>query len=472
MKYLLIIFCLANTFCFGQQEVYKTPAFFADRKDFATSDFISNPITKESLLILSNKKQYEIIKLNKDFKETIKFRPDISRSVWNAHDQILNFAEFVNDSCNQIWAVVEKGEKQRTYHAQWIDLKNKSISSKPLFNLEKDERLIHGFFTGSRIIFLTVFNKSKELAIRMFDKSGNGMVRKNITGDIPGSGKDKKELSDYFINPKFYNAEAEYDLFKSTSFAKIYAANEKLLILAGEDEKPIHLFTIDLNSFKFSSKDLPMESFCEIGEKKPDLSNAACIFKNKIFVIHSCKEKMELGIFDLASMTLLKKNVVDKNSVNNLAENPFRTFSKSGLVRKDYHPDFQDIFKWSERSDMGIGISTNKKGEFVVNTGFFSDVKGSYSSGDRSVNIDEEYAFFIRLTIDSTSLNLKPGKGEISAEEQMWESLTKIKKFSDPWTDGNLNEFLYIDGNIYLSTLNYGKKSEDLFLIYKMGKRR
>lgn len=472
MKCLLILFCLLATTAFGQQVVYKIPAHFEDKKDYPTSDFVSNPITKESLLILSNNRRYEIIKLDRNFKETIKFSPDISRSVWNANDHILNFSEFINDSCNQIWSVVEKGEKQRTYHAQWIDLKNKSISSKPLFILEKDERLIHGFFTSSRIIILTAFNKSRELSIRMFDKSGSGMVRKNITGDIPGTDKDKKELTEYFINPKFYNAEAEYDLFKSTSFAKIYAAHEQLLILAGEDKKPVHLFTIDLNSFKLSSKDLPMESFCEMGEKKPDFYNAACIFRNKIFAIHTCKDKLELGIYDLASLSSLKKYTVDKNTVNNLAENPFRTFSKSGTVRKEYHPDFQDIYKWAGRSDMGIGISTNKKGEFVVNTGFFSDVKGFYSSGQRSVNIDEEYAFFIRIAIDSTSLELKPGKGELSAEEQMWESLTEIKKFADPWTSGNFNEFIYVDGNIYLSSLSYGKKSEDLFLIYKMGKRR
>ena len=376
-KILTAISCLVVTsLVSAQQTVFSYPE--KGSKDYSITSMMSFDEKNKTLcLVLKDNEKIEYFLFSPEFKLISKISPTdgLKNSVYAYESQKL-FRSVVNDNgFNFIYSVRDKSLLANDPHIriQTINFDKKEVSVKDYFTISDDERTIEYFTNGNKYYHITVNDKTDEMIVYIVLENGK-IEKKSIKFNLKEFYDVKKmKLSDYFSYARSFSPSEETGLRQASDLSKFFVYPDKLVITVQNLKEPTHILSLDLKTFSLTKKKISMNGFCGFENKKQTSYNNSFLFGNRLYVLNVCNEKIEIGMFDPETGTLLAKHEIGESDESFFAESA--TSSRSiGDREKEKELKTKELIKKMMKGSIGIAPAKNANGNIVITCGTYDEM--------------------------------------------------------------------------------------------------
>jgi hypothetical protein len=352
------------------------------------STVVCDKKNSKTTVIVRNGDHAEYLLLSKDFKVEGKLLPagGLSGTVFKA-----GFFKYLAGLSNNLgscffYSVKDKDLNGGEYHIRMevADFKNKTVSSKMLFSIPADEKTIDWYANEGSFVLLTANDKTSQFVFHITDPNGKQETKK-MSVNLDGFNKEKYTLSEYFSSSHVFSGSEETELPAATDYNKIYLYSDKLVMVVIGQSEPPHIWTIDTQKFSINGRKLDMTGFVGFDGKKSKFFNSAQLFDKNLYLLNTSKNKIEIGIFDLASGKLIKKHDITESSTIPFVETPVEITTRGRLSKKNVITSNKELCKELFRGSTGMAVAINSKGELILTGGVYNKenrvTSGYYAGG-------------------------------------------------------------------------------------------
>jgi hypothetical protein len=458
---MLVALLAAQPLLVAQKPVFKYP-FATDAN--TRPDVLTMPHYRSghTAFLLKDKKKMELLLLKPDFSIASKFAasetPDKSiygtgavpiGAIFNGQ----NVYNFIFDDAGRFSKTTSN--RRDAVLIDKLDFKagNSELSLKHA--LGEGEKLVQAFTAYNTLYLLSVPQDLKSLNVCYIDSTLNKTVR-----NYPLSYADLHEgygHLDNFLKTAKVVMPGESDADAYCSMLKIYPQPNKLYIAADFKDAPTRLITIDLYNNKLTNQPMAygdLNCAAESGR-----ANGSAIYDNYLFVTAACRQKLELGIFDIATGKLVKKLESGKDDAGPAfaASLPASiSFSKGKNSGEKAIDNTGALCREMMSGSPGVKVLQNDAGQYIITVSAYksaeqfsfpgvlykdepSETPTVYSfrglNYGNTINIKSSFsqagfkALLAANTFDKVKMNFKPGvlekiRDQFSMEDQAPETAT------------------------------------------------
>ncbi len=270
-----------------------------------------NQETKETVFLLQDKSDIQVISLDSNFKLKESFSIE---KVKNPFTKILNYLAIGNTYT--VFFSTERGDKLLMKR---IHLDTKKVEDKEFELRKKGEMYLESAVVGDRLYVLFLDKVTSDLHYYMF--SDSNLVKENTIPlskyvfDEKGNSLYKTvKQSKYSPYTPYIKTELHITKIENThpntleyasSLAKLYFSKDKLLITVNNSADATKLVQIDLLKDIASFESIPFSSvYCDPASTQQSNS---FILDGILYQITACKEHLVYGMYDYTSKQLLKE---------------------------------------------------------------------------------------------------------------------------------------------------------------------
>jgi len=384
---LLVLSCLGGTL-FAQKSVLTYPfefeKSFLQRSDY-DAYFLDNQEGESFAFILKDNKKVNYVMADKKFKVASQFPKQMDETIFS-HDQHMYLGGTADKNVyHYIYKVTDKKflSTNTTYMEETVDFDAKSVSSRKIFEIPKEEQLLVSFSDHNRYFTITANKKTSDLQFYQVTSSGEA-VMKTIHFNIPPGKKDKNELTEYLANIHIVRENEEPGLNIATEKAKLFCHPDRLDFVVNVDAKPTHTFSVALPGFTTTEKFID-HSDLEDKESKGKSYISTFLKDGRLFTLVLNKKDIRIAVYDQQSGALINKTVLsDDDAMASLAQTPVSE-SRMGNKRKAVDIDnFRKVISAFKTGTEGLTVSVNKTGQYILQVGTYDPIVISSGGGGGS----------------------------------------------------------------------------------------
>jgi hypothetical protein len=376
---LLIAFLLTGFPIVAQRTVLSFPTDLAvSSKDSNCQSFIvPDERTGKTTIVLkgSDKAEYLLVNKNFEIESTLQPKNGLVNTIFGK-DYEKYLAGVRNNLGSCFYYMIDRNH----FSMEVVDFTNGSVINKPVFDKPDDEKNIEWFTSQGRFYLLAVNEKLGELALYVVDENGVAS-HKNISVDLSGYNPDKLTVREYFSYSHVFYPRQETELIEATELTKIYPYPGKIIMIVGNYKEPPHIWTIDLQTYNVTKKKMDLSGFTGFAGKREKFSNNTYLYGDNLYVLHTSRQKIEIGIFDFISGKLIKKHEITESSDVPFIETPVElvTNNKSGKQKQNVIGSNKELIKELFKGSNGIALAHNSKGQIILNCGVYDKETGTYT---------------------------------------------------------------------------------------------
>jgi len=332
------------------------------------------------IYFIKNEKNIDYLLLSKDFSIEEKISPaqGIDGTIYGYKKERIYLGSMINEKIKTAYAVhylyderkISKSRIEEHFRIETIDFVNKKISQKDFFDPAEDEIYLTSFITNNKFHLITCFNKPKQISVRTLDEYGQ-TTKKDFTLSILDGVLDKEKLFDFLSPAEQFVNSIEFKDDDKDYPVKVFMENEKTVLFTIASQKSVpQLLRLDLETLKADFKEVPAPDLCVSDDRKDPNVNNSYFFKNKLYVLNTCKKKSQLFIFNSATLVLEKKL--------ELSDNSNMTFSEPSTIKKgekdpEYLTDKDDLIKELNNGAPQIYAQLDSQGNTIISFGMYSE---------------------------------------------------------------------------------------------------
>lgn len=377
---LLPLLCLGYSL-FAQRSVLTYPFEF-EKSFLQKSDydayFLDDQKGESFAFILRDNKKVNYAMVDKKFKIATQFSKQLDETIFS-HDQEKYLGGTVdNNIYHYIYKVTDKKlmSSNITYMEETVDFGSKTVSSKKIFEIPKEEQLLISFSDHGRYFSITANKTTGELQFYQVSSTGEAATR-SIHFTVPSDKKEKNDVAGYLAGIKLVREGEEPGLNVATQKAKLFCHANRLDFLVNAGASPTHIFTVDLQNFTASEKFID-HSDLEDKEAKGKSYISSYLKDGRLFTLILNKKDIRLAVYDQQSGGLLNKTVLsDDDALASLAQPPISE-TRMGNRRTTTDVDnFKKVVSAFKTGTEGLTVSVNKTGQYILQVGTYDPLQQS-----------------------------------------------------------------------------------------------
>ena len=422
------------------------------------SRVIANDPNGMTAIVLTDEKAIEYMLLNTEMGVVNRFSPSNGLEGTLMDECCDRYFGGIIDKevAHFLYYVTDKSYKGGKWHfrIENVDFKTNKISSKVLSEVSPGEELIEAFTEGGSFYIITCNNKTSEIVIQISDVNGK-VETIRTTMNLEGIAKSKVKLSEYLILTHKYSQGEQSELSGSTALAKIYPYDDKIVFVVVKWEDTPDIWTIDLKTSKAECKQWELNGFYGFGTKKKPFANAT-IYKENLFVLNQTKDKLEVGVFNMASGQLIKKYEIDESTNLKFVETPVEyNRINEGRVGINTITNNKELIKEVSIGSLGIAIAKNVMGQIILTCGAYDKESGTVTSP--SIDYVRVRKVNFRIAVDPSTFDLIPSATEIAPLDKLYNYLSSVE-------DNSAAANIFRQGDRYFLSA-YDKKSKKFSVV-------
>lgn len=359
----------------SQKKVASYPFEFSKallaRSDF-DSYFLQDNSSQQFMLILKDNKKADYLLYNNNLKLASHYSPEdgLESTVFN-----FDYIEYLGGTANNgkfnfVYKVIDKKliGSNTFYQIETIDVVNKKISNRQLFEIPKDEKFITSFGDYGQYLTITAKNNTQELNFYAMNIKGESSV-KSIKINIPESSK-KKNLSEYLEGIKLFKETDEPGIESATEKVKLFHGPNKIDIVVNEKDDPTQVISINTKDFTASQKSIDHSTLTK-DEKGKSYINSF-LFQNNIYALVLNKKNIRIAIYNAETAQLLKTHEInDATDLNTLAEVPLIEERRGKRTGEKEIDNIKKLIKLLDKGSEAIMLNKSSKGNLVITIGTY-----------------------------------------------------------------------------------------------------
>ncbi|MGC4036221.1 MAG: hypothetical protein QM764_09680 [Chitinophagaceae bacterium] len=366
---------------------------FLAKKNYE-SFFLPEPANKYFILVLRDNEKADYILYNDELKKLTSFSPadGLKSTVFNFDDQEYLGGTAARGIFHFVYKVTDKRflGKRIYYYVENVDPVNKTVSSRELFTIPEEEKLMISFGNFGEYYSITANDETNELVFYGINSAGESFV-KRVKIAVPVTAK-KKRLSDYLDDIKLFTIGKDEDpeLESATEKVKIFHSPQRLTIVTNEDDDPTQVIMVNTSDYSVTQKSIDHSPLTK-DEKGQSYVNSF-LFDNNIYSLVLNKKNIRIAIYNATTGQLLKTHEINtETDMNTFAEAPV-TETRTGNRLAD-EKDVDNIKKLIKALDKGteaIMLNKERNGNVVMTIGTYDKIK-VHSGGSGPTYYQQSY---------------------------------------------------------------------------------